>query len=200
MYFMEESEYYCMHKRFALSSLLIVALLVAFSGCVKKSNEDQGSAQTGQVRGVPEVTTVTKRQDLVPNFTWKDPAGKTTTFDAFKGKVTLINFWATWCVPCKKELPDLVAISKEMSDKGVKVLGISTDRGSNVGEEVASFVQENQIPYQIIVSNEDLEEAFGNIRAIPTSFLVNADGKIVQSFIGGRTKEFFAQAIADAMK
>jgi thiol-disulfide isomerase/thioredoxin len=184
-----------------MSSLRILFLIaaVAFASCAKKVDSpprDQAMSRTL----VSELTSVTARPERAPNFAWKDQSGATVDFDSYRGKVTLVNFWATWCVPCKRELPDLVALSKELADKNVRILGVSTDRGSSVVEEVSAFVREHGIPYQNIISNEEIEEAFGNVRMIPTSFLVNGEGKIVQTFVGARSKEFFAQAITAALK
>ena len=175
------------------SALLLCSGLLLISGCAKKQD---GPAAGGDKKFLPvgEVTSVTARGDRAPNFSWKDSTGKSVDFDAYRGKVTLVNFWATWCVPCKRELPDLVALSRDLSGKNVRILGIATDRGDAVAE-VATFVQEHGIPYQNIVSNEELEEAFGNVGAIPTSFLIGPDGKIAQRYVGPRTREFFAQAI-----
>ena len=178
-------------------ALLIPVFL--FGGCAKKSADTPGTAAAGTVKGVPEIVSVTKRPDLFPNFSWKDKDGKTTDFESFKGKLTLVNFWATWCVPCKKELPDLVSLSTDVAGQNVKVLGISLDPGSSVSEDVASFVRDNGITYPVIISSEDLEELLG-VRGIPMTFLIDANGKIVQSFFGEHNKEFFAKAIADAQK
>jgi len=179
----------------AIFSLWIIA------GCTQQQHSET-SNQSDQKNSsiVFAVNSVNTRPDLVPNFSWKDSSGKNIDFDSYRGKVTLINFWATWCGPCKHELPDLVQISKDFSDKNVKLLGISTDRGADAADAVASFVREHGIPYQNLISNEQLEEAFGNIPAIPTSFLINSDGKIVQTFVGGRSKEFFSEAITALLK
>ena len=167
--------------------------LLLLAGCAKKEGGDASSASK-KILPVGEITSVTPRGEKAPNFSWKDTTGQSVDFDGYRGKVTLVNFWATWCVPCKRELPDLVALSKDMAGKDVKILGIATDRGDATAE-VATFVAEHGIPYQNVVSTEELEEAFGNVGAIPTSFLIGRDGKIAQKFIGPRTKEFFAQAI-----
>jgi len=175
---------------------ILITLLLFTGGCAKKEKtESQEVSGNPDALNVAEVTKVEKRTGQVPNFFWTDASGKQVTFDSFRGKVTLVNFWATWCGPCRKELPDLVALSKEFANRNVKILGISTDRGSNVVNDVKTFVQEKSIPYQVVISNSDLEEAFGNISAIPTSFIIDQQGKIVQKLLGARTKEMFAQSI-----
>lgn len=181
--------------RTALTSILLLAVLLT-TGCSKKEAENAPASKgTTGAANVAEVAGVEVREGRVPNFTWKDASGQTVSFDSYRGKVTLVNFWATWCAPCKKELPDLIAISKEMADKGVKIIGISTDRGLSVMSDVSTFVTEAGIPYQIIIASDDLESAFGNIRMIPATFLVDANGTIVKSMVGMHSKEAFVQAI-----
>lgn len=178
---------------------LLAFLLV--TGCSKKKEDKSENNPTPvKVSNVSEIMNVSKRSGMAPNFSWKDQSGETIDFDSFRGKVTLINFWATWCGPCKRELPDLIALSKEMADKNVKVLGISTDRGSNVVDEVRSFVAEYGISFQIVISNADIEEAYGNVRVIPTTFLIDANGKIAQTIVGVRSKEQFVEAINALLK
>jgi len=130
-----------------------------------------------------------------PEFSWKDASGNVVTFASARKKVTLVNFWATWCGPCKAELPDLIDLSKQYANKDVEFIGIATDRGDNVISDVRAFVKDKGIPYQIVMSNEDLEEAFGTIRAIPMTFIVDKDGKILTSFLGARSKDFFVQTL-----
>ena len=177
------------------SFVAAVSFVIVLAGCTKTTTQ-QGSSTTGSRHdNVAEIVNVTTRPEKAPNFTWKDSTGAQVAFDNYHGKLTLVNFWATWCGPCKKELPDLVELSSELSSKGVRIIGISTDRGSNVIEDVRSFVHEHGIPYQVLISNEELEEAFGNINGLPTTFIVDANGKILQSFLGMRTKEAFLQAL-----
>jgi thiol-disulfide isomerase/thioredoxin len=180
---------------------LSLTLLFLFSNCSKRKNTNKDNNPGVQKSAnVTDVISVTKRSDKASNFSWKDSTGKTIDLDSYRGKVTLINFWATWCGPCKMELPDLIAISKEMADKDVKIIGVSTDRGANVLEDVSSFVAEKGIPYQIVISNEELDEAFGNIRLIPTTFVVDAEGKIAQTIVGARSKTAFLEAINAVLK
>jgi len=181
--------------RILLPAFLLIPI-VLLEDC--KGTKDQSShsdASPSSISNVSEVTNVAKRDGKAPNFSWKDSTGKVVDFDSFRGKLTLINFWATWCGPCKNELPALVDLSREYAGRGVKFIGISTDRGSNVSEDVRAFVHDRGIPYQIVVSNDDVEEAFGPISGLPTTFLVDQQGLIVQKFLGARDKAMFAQAI-----
>lgn len=182
--------------RTTILCLLALALLAA--GCGKKEEQSNTGAPASSPKNVAQIVTAEKRDGRIPNFTWKDADGKTVSFDSFKGKATLVNFWATWCSPCKKEIPDLIAISKELAGQDIKVIGISTDRGMSVAEDVGKFVEEKGIPYMILISTDELEEAFGNIRMIPASFVVDANGTIVKELVGLQSKEAFVSALTAA--
>ncbi len=180
--------------------LIIAFALLSLAGCSKKEGQAGSARSAGVADNVAEITSVQARPGHVPEFTWKDASGTSVSIDAFRGHVTLVNFWATWCGPCKKELPDLIAISKELAAKNVTVIGISTDRGMSVVDDVSAFVKEKGIPYQILISNDDLESAFGNVRLMPTSFVVDANGAIAKELVGIQTKQSFVDAITAAMK
>lgn len=137
---------------------------------------------------VAEIASVTPRDDLAPDFAWKGADGSEISFDKTRGRVTLVNFWATWCAPCKKELPDLIELHKAYGDRGFAVVGVATDRTPDAAGLVAEFVQKYSIPYQILLSTQEMEDAFRNVRMMPTSFLVDRDGKILQTIVGIRTK------------
>lgn len=180
----------------------ILSLIILVGGCSKKKTTEEQLSETpsSSKTAVPQVISVQKRDGIVPNFTWKDSSGKTLDFDSYRGKVTLVNFWATWCGPCIRETPDLVELSKELADKNVKFIGISVDRGPNIDKDVKKFIDEHKIPYQIVLANEDLEQAFGNVRALPTTFLVDEEGKIRETLVGMRTKAAFNQFITSLLQ
>jgi thiol-disulfide isomerase/thioredoxin len=138
---------------------------------------------------------VLSKEGAAPAFAWTDSSGKRVTFDEFRSKLTVVNFWATWCGPCKRELPDLVELSKELAPQGVTFLGISTDAGSGAPDKVAEFIGTYGIPYTVLLSNEELEEAFGNITGLPTTILVGPDGAILKTIVGARSKAQFLELI-----
>lgn len=158
------------------------------------------SLLAGDIGGVYLVETVTKKgQGKAVDFTWK-VSGKTQSFsEVTKGKVVLVNIWATWCAPCRKEIPDLIAIHNEMASKGVMVFGISVDQDENKYTMVKNFVEKKGVSYLNIIDNLKIAEAYGGIQAIPTSFVINRNGDIVQKIVGGMSKAQFMAAIEKAL-
>ncbi len=105
------------------------------------------------------------------------------TLSQFQGKVVVLNFWATWCPPCKAEIPDLIRIQKEFSND-VVVIGVSVDRESP--DYVAGFSEELGINYPVVMADSKLINLYGGIRAIPTTFIIDQDGDIGQKIVGMR--------------
>ncbi|MHB1014962.1 MAG: peroxiredoxin family protein [Desulfurivibrionaceae bacterium] len=100
----------------------------------------------------------------------------------YQGKAMLINFFATWCPPCRKEIPSLIQLQKDFAPKGFTVLGISTDQGT--ASMVEKFAQKMEINYPVVLSDSQTPRAFGGILGIPTSFLVNKEGNVVKRYDG----------------
>ena len=128
-----------------------------------------------------------------PNFTLEDLNGKNVKLSDFKGKVVIINFWATWCPPCKAEIPDFIELYKTYQKKGLVILGIALDNK----EKVVKFVKDNGINYPVLMGNQEVSNLYGGISGIPTSFVVDRKGIIKNVFVGLRSKEVFEQNIKD---
>lgn len=122
-----------------------------------------------------------KDPDVVPPFLAHDISGGVVSTAAMKGKVAIIVFWATWCGPCRQEVPELIALQSQYKD-ALQIVGISEDEAPP--EQVAKFVQKTGINYPVIMANEALEKEYGGIPALPTSFLINKDGRVVQKDVG----------------
>jgi peroxiredoxin len=117
------------------------------------------------------------------NFTVKDIDGKDVRLSQYKGKVVLLNFWATWCKPCRVEIPALTALYRDYKDKGFVVLGVSVD--SEVAA-VKPFARVMKMNYPVLIGagHEDLGNAFGPFLGFPTSVLVKRDGAICLEHVG----------------
>ncbi|MFA6499611.1 MAG: TlpA disulfide reductase family protein [Desulfurivibrionaceae bacterium] len=108
--------------------------------------------------------------------------GAAVKSSGYQGQAMLINFFATWCPPCRKEIPDFIKLQKEYGPKGFTVIGISTDQGG--AGLVDKFAQKMEINYPVLLSDSETPTAFGGILGIPTSFLVNKEGNVVKRYDG----------------
>ena len=128
------------------------------------------------------------------DFTVKDMHGATVNLADYKGKVILLNFWATWCGPCKLEIPEFVELYDQYKDKGFVILGMLTDDTPSPGE-LRAFVSGYKMNYPILYSQDDIADAFGPIYGIPTSFVIGRDGSICEKHMGPATKEEFERTL-----
>jgi len=132
-------------------------------------------------------------------FSWFDAKGKTVSLRDYKGKVVFINFWGTWCPPCRRELPDIVDLAKQYKGK-VQFIGIALERNKeNVLENLYSFAKSNSMEYQILVGSNELANAYGGISGIPTTFIVDKTGKIASSTVGMQSRDAFDKMIKEAL-
>lgn len=129
--------------------------------------------------------------ESAPNFTLENQEGETISLDDYRGQVVIVNFWATWCPPCKAEIPGFVDLYEEYKDDGLVIIGVSLDQtGWN---EVHPFIEEYEINYPIVVGNQEIAEAYGNIRSIPTTFVLDQDGAIAKKYVGYQPDEVFEE-------
>ncbi|MGO9481277.1 MAG: TlpA family protein disulfide reductase [Candidatus Kryptoniota bacterium] len=183
--------------------IFIAAAILIFNSCSKQSSDripqssdSKSSTSENYKRNASLVVDVNPGTGgAAPDFSWYDSAGNQISLKDVRGKNVLINFWATWCGPCKAELPDIEAISKQFADKGLVIIGVSEDRGGSALSDVSDFAAANGLTYQIVIDNDNVANAYGNIDAIPTSFIVDKDGKIVAKWIGSRDKAFFESTV-----
>ena len=175
-----------MGKRWIVAAAAAVGLAaVAFSGVGGQTR--QPSSAAGGACGANA-----KPANL--NFTLKDVNGKDVKLASFKGKVVLLNFWATWCGPCKIEIPWFNEFQQKYQDKGFVVLGISAD---DTVEQLKPFVTEFKMNYPVLVGlgREDVQEALGPVWGLPTTLLINREGKVCQTHMGLVKKADFEKGI-----
>ena len=134
-----------------------------------------------------------KRQSA--DFTLTDLQGKTWTLKDMKGKVVLVNFWATWCPPCRKEMPDLEALYNRFKDQGFVILAISEDEET---PKVGPFIAEHKITYPILLDPGSKVNNLFEVEGIPKSFVYDRDGKLVAQSIDMRTQRQFLEMLAQA--
>jgi len=138
-------------------------------------------AQDAPADDKPAVLYFAKDPEPVPPFLTNDLSGKPISTAALKGKVILLNFWATWCGPCREEIPELITLQAQYPEQ-LTVIGASED--DIAPEQVAKFAQKMNINYPVIMANKQLDDEYGGIAAFPTSFLINTEGRVVQKDVG----------------
>jgi peroxiredoxin len=126
-----------------------------------------------------------------PAWQLKDVNGTVVSSDQFKGKVVVLDFWATWCAPCRSEIPGYIALQEKYAKAGLVLVGVSLDREGP--EVVKKFMAEQKINYPIVLGDEKIAEAFGGVEAIPTTFIIDRQGTIRYRKVGAMpTGEFEA--------
>ncbi len=141
----------------------------------------EGSTTAPQQGGEPITVRLLKEPVDVPPFVLTDLDGKTMSSKEWRGKVVLLNVWATWCPPCRAEIPDLVALQQEYRDRLV-IVGISEDEGTT--DSVRKFSADHKINYPIVMSTPEFRERFPGVSALPTTFVLDRDGRMVQKHVG----------------
>jgi len=173
-----------MTKQYTTAAIALLGLvLFAVGGVlyVRGRNAGPTPAEIEDGAGSDVVVQLLREPVAVPAFTVTDLEGKTASSADWRGKVVLINFWATWCGPCRAEIPDLVALQQKYRDHLV-VVGISEDEGST--DLVKRFAAEQRMNYPIVMSNDEIRRIFPGVMALPTTFILDKDGRLVQKRVG----------------
>jgi len=174
-------------RRLTLGTMAIIALAIAPT-----------FAQTPP-KVFPVSTVSAASGNKVADFTWIEDGKPVSLSEVGKNKVVFLNFWATWCAPCRKEIPDILELMAEFPDTEFIVIGVSVDRDADVTNTVSKFVRAKKVTYPIIISNDKLLEAYGGISNIPSTFIINKDGTVSEKILGGKSKEEFKAAVKKAL-
>jgi peroxiredoxin len=153
------------------------------------------------IRYVGEPSSIATAQSTknasTPDFKLTDSNGASIHLSDYKGKVVLLNFWATWCGPCNIEIPWFVEFENRYRNRGFVVLGVSMDEEG--WKVVRPFMENRKINYPVLLGNEDLAQHFGNIESLPTTFLIDRTGKIATVHTGLVGKDAYAREISQLL-
>jgi thiol-disulfide isomerase/thioredoxin len=156
----------------ALSAAALVLLVAGVPGCTRSPQNKTGP--TGTVA-------LLKERAEVASFTAPDLDGRPVSTASLRGKVVLVNFWATWCPPCREEIPDLIALQAKYKDT-LQIVGVAQDSGTI--EDVRKFAAEHGMNYPTVLSTPEIEQLFPGVSALPTTFVLDRDGKLAQKHVG----------------
>ena len=189
-----------MFKYLKMTTLLSVIAFFSFVVIACSETKAENEVANTNVFAINSVVTAT--DGTVANFNFTDKNGNKTSFKEFtKGKVVFVNFWGTWCPPCRKEIPDIIEIQKELSNKDFMVVGIALERDQAAAiTNVANFASKNGINYTNFIGNNEIQNAYGGISAVPTTYIIGKDGKIAEKIVGMRSKADFMTSINRILK
>lgn len=156
-----------------------------------------GRPQTVSPPALPKITSTDDAPARLLALTLPDLSGRPQSLAQWKGKVLVVNFWATWCPPCRKELPDLSTISTELKDKDFKMIGVSVDDNQEV---LNNFLKSNNLPYTIVFEPNELVQKYMNAagqnqNVVPQTYIIDKNGKVVEAIMGSRSKSDFLSII-----
>jgi thiol-disulfide isomerase/thioredoxin len=201
--------------RIALTVIVLSLIAIGgFSSCTSSDEKPDRAATTPPTKaprktvpaGPPTAEAPTSLSADVLGARLQTVGGGTISLRDFSGKVMLVNLWATWCGPCRSEIPELVKIHKEFQSQGFEIVGLSTENPTSSAESVKEFVQSFQMDYQVGWASRDVVISFFQMSqrdAIPQSFIISRDGRVLKQFVGFNptgTPPLIRQAIEEALK
>jgi thiol-disulfide isomerase/thioredoxin len=169
-----------MNRKLPWTLVVLTAALLG-CGCGREQTAHADAVRAKQDAPSAKVVQFVKNPDAAPFFQLNDLDGKPVSLAAAKGKIVILNFWATWCGPCRAEVPDLVELQKRYADK-LEIIALATDEDDP--DEVRRFVLQSGINYRVAMASEEVLRNYGGIAALPTSFVIDPQGRIVQKHVG----------------
>ena len=163
----------------AVAGILVAGLLVATS----RRRGPATAVQSGQPRPAPD-------------FSLPDLSGQNLSLSSYRGKVVLLDFWATWCGPCREEIPRFVQMQDKFGPQGLQILGVSMDDSP---DPVREFYQKFHMNYPVVMGNAKLGELYGGILGLPVAYLIDREGRITSRHIGATDASVFEKEIVNLL-
>jgi peroxiredoxin len=172
-----------LNKWYIAAAVLLIVVGVGYRYLTANGTDNQMQSKATQEITYPQA----------PDFSLTDIKGNTVKLSDYKGKVVIVDFWATWCGPCRMGIPDFVALQSEYGEEELVVLGISVDQGDL--SVVPAFAKDYNINYPVLYATMEVVSAYGGITGIPTTFIVDRDGKVRNRVVGYQPKAFFKSEV-----
>jgi peroxiredoxin len=161
---------------------MVVSIMLVFGLHMTRRNSSRPSAAAVNLQGKP-----------APEFSLQSLDGKTVHLSDFQGKGVLLNFWATWCQPCKIEMPWFAALQNQYGPQGFQIVGIAMDDASP--EDIDKFAKDLGVNYPILVGKEEVGDAYGGVQFLPETFFIARDGKVIDKIFGLKSRSEFEDNI-----
>lgn len=134
---------------------------------------------------------------VAPDFSLPELTGGQLTLSAYRGKVVILDFWATWCDPCREEIPHFVDLQKQYANQGLQIIGVSMDDGP---EPVRDFYEHFRMNYPVVMGNAKIGELYGGILGLPIAYVIGRDGRIYAKHIGATSMSTFEKEIVNLLQ
>ena len=168
-----------------------VIAALALWGCLMGGCSSQESVRAQGLKA-------SEKRNTAADFALKDADGKTVRLSDYRGQVVLLDFWATWCGPCKIEIPWFVELQRKHKDKGFAVIGVSMDEDG--WEAVKPFLHHMNVNYRVVIGNDTTAQAYGGVDALPTTFLIDREGRIAATHVGLASRRDFEDGVAQLLE
>jgi len=181
----------------ALLMISVVGLFSAQCGTETESSSGTPSSNTSSEKVAAKPAPADPNAPVAPEFTLQSLDGSPISLSDYRGHVVLLDFWATWCGPCRRTIPDLKELYTTHNPDGFDVLGVALERRGI--ENLTAYVKTSGIPYPILLGNAEVVGKYGNFTSIPTAFLIGRDGTIRNRFVGMQPRHVLEKAITSLL-
>jgi peroxiredoxin len=165
---------------------MVVTVMLVFGFHMARRNSDRSRLAGAHLEG-----------QAAPDFTLQALDGHPVRLSDYRGKGVLLNFWATWCQPCKIEMPWFVELQKQYGPQGLQVVGVAMDDASP--EEIGKFAKELGVNYPILLGKENVGDAYGGVQFLPETFFISRDGKVVDKVFGLKSRSEIEESIKKSL-
>ncbi len=173
-------------KKWILRSLALIAVVAGLYFMARHHGGPPGARGTS-----------IGKESLAPDFSLPDLAGQKLDLSSYRGKDVLLDFWATWCDPCREEIPHFVELQNKYGSQGLQIIGVSMDDGP---EPVRDFYQRFKMNYPVVMGNAQTGELYGGVLGLPIAFLIGQDGRISAKHVGATDISVFETEIANVLR